>query len=551
MTLRLRLLIVLVGIVFAGLVVSDVATYASLRSYLYSQVDNQLQADAAPIGTQLVEGIGRRFGPINVVPPPGLWVQVRDASGNTYGNSVAYPLPPPTLPLQLPGSGDGGSESSLFNASSSGGSRVDYRVLAEPLEVGGTRVGTVIVAIPLNDLHHTLGRLLLIELLVSLAVLGGVGALAWWIVRRGLRPLDEMTSTAGAIAGGDLSRRVEEVDARTEVGQLGQAFNTMLAGIEHAFAARAASEERLRRFLADASHELRTPLTSIRGYAEIFDRGARDHPEDLATSMRHIREEAKRMSTLVDDLLLLARLDQRRPLARDEVDVAALARAAADAAHAADRDRPITCAAATPVTVTGDADRLRQVMDNLLSNALQHTAAGTPVEVRVHPDGPWAVIEVTDLGPGIEPEEQARIFEPFHRADPSRDRTTGGVGLGLAIVSAIAHAHGGSVGVISSGPAAGGGSETDAPPHNGGRTGSGATFWVRLPLAASPDAGRADAGRTDAGRADADRADAERADAERAGEGGAESADEPTDADGGTGVPSPSAGTAAEHLRVT
>ena len=485
MTLRLRLLIGLVGLVFVGLVVADVATYASLRSYLFSQVDSELQADAVPIGSEVLQAFGP-FGRARVIPPPGLWVQVRDQSGNVVSVPEAYPLAPPDLPLQLPGSGGTRSTPVLFDAKSSAAASVDYRVLAQPIQLNGQLVGTVVVAIPLNDLHHTLGRLLLIELLVTIGVLAGVGALAWWIVRRGLRPLDEMTATAGAIAGGDLSRRVEEVDERTEVGQLGHAFNTMLTGIELAFAAQAASEERLRRFLADASHELRTPLTSIRGYAEIFDRGARDRPEDLATSMRHIREEAKRMSTLVDDLLLLARLDQRRPLARDEVDIAAVARAAVEAAHAADPERPIGCAADATVAVTGDADRLRQVMDNLLSNALQHTAPGTPVDVRVRTDGPWAVVEVADRGPGIPPEEQEGIFEPFHRADPSRDRATGGVGLGLAIVSAIAHAHGGAVGVVSGesrDPARGGG---PAGPHDVGRAGPGATFWVRIPLVLAP-----------------------------------------------------------------
>ncbi len=484
MTLRLRLLIVLVGLVFVGLVVADVATYASLRSYLYSQVDSQLQADAVPIGSEVLQAFGP-FGRARVVPPPGLWVQVRDQSGNVVSVPEAYPLTPPDLPLQLPGSGSTSSRPVLFDAKSGGG-EVEYRVLAQPIQLNGQLVGTVVVAIPLNDLHHTLGRLLLIELLVTIAVLAGVGALAWWTVRRGLRPLDEMTAAAGAIAGGDLSRRVEEVDERTEVGQLGHAFNTMLTEIELAFAARAASEERLRRFLADASHELRTPLTSIRGYAEIFDRGARDRPEDLATSMRHIREEAKRMSTLVDDLLLLARLDQRRPLARDDVDIAAVARAAVDAAHAADPDRPIGCTADATVAVTGDADRLRQVMDNLLSNAVQHTAPGTPVDVRVGADGPWALVEVSDRGPGIPPEEQAGIFEPFHRADPSRDRATGGVGLGLAIVSAIAHAHGGAVGVVSNGSRDAPEATTPTGPDGGGGIGPGATFWVRIPLAPDP-----------------------------------------------------------------
>ena len=488
MTLRLRLLIVLVGLVAAGLLAADVATYASLRSYLFSQVDSQLQADAAPVGAWATQVFERPFRFATAIPPPGLWVQVRDASGTVVSRTEFFPLAPPNLPSQLPASGS--ANGALFNASSGGGSPVDYRVLATPIDLGGTQ-GTVVVAIPLNDVHHTLGRLLLIEVLVSLAVLGGVGVLAWWIVRRGLRPLDEMTATAGAIAGGDLSRRVETIDEHTEVGQLGQAFNTMLTGIEQAFAARAASEERLRRFLADASHELRTPLTSIRGYAEIFDRGARDRPEDLATSMRHIRAEANRMSALVDDLLLLARLDQRRPLARDDVDLGAVARAAVDGAHAADRDRPITFDADRLVTVVGDADRLRQVVDNLLANALQHTAPGTAVHVRVREDGPWAWVEVADRGPGIAPDEQASIFEPFHRADPSRDRATGGVGLGLAIVSAIAHAHGGTVGVASDGP--------------------GATFWVRLPLVhghhdpGDPDDPRADeAGHDTEGRVEDD-----------------------------------------------
>jgi two-component system OmpR family sensor kinase len=471
-TLRLRLLVVLVGMAAVGLLAADIATYASLRSYLFSQVDAQLQNDAVPIGQRVANAaVLGRPGVANVIPPPGLWVELRDQSGNTAGPFEAYPLPTPVLPLQLPGSGSSSTLPVLFDASSGGASPVAYRVLAEPIAVEGAQL-TVIVALPLNDLHHTLGRLLRIEVLVTLAVLAGLGALAWWMVRRGLRPLDEMTATAGAIAGGDLSKRVGATDERTEVGQLGQALNTMLTGIEQAFAARAASEERLRRFLADASHELRTPLTSIRGYAEIFDRGARDRPEDLATSMRHIKEEASRMSALVDDLLLLARLDHQRPLARDPVDLTAVAVSAVDAARVAAPDRHITPEVSGEVRVTGDADRLRQVFDNLLANTVRHTPEGSPVEVRVRSDGAWAWIEVIDHGPGIPVEEQTRVFEPFHRSDPSRARATGGVGLGLAIVSAIAHAHGGGVGVLSDGSRG----------HASGEN-PGATFWVRLPLA--------------------------------------------------------------------
>jgi two-component system OmpR family sensor kinase len=283
---------------------------------------------------------------------------------------------------------------------------------------------------------------------------------------------------------------VASTDERTEVGQLGNALNTMLTGIEGAFAARAASEERLRRFLADASHELRTPLTSIRGYSELFDRGARDRPEDLATSMRHIREEANRMSVLVDDLLLLARLDHQRPIALEHVDLAGIVTGAVDAARVSTPERAINLEATGPVPVVGDADRLRQVVDNLLANAAQHTPPGSPVDVSVTVPDAMARIEVSDHGPGVAVEEQAHIFEPFHRSDPTRARATGGAGLGLTIVSAIAHAHGGTVGVVSD-PAAGNGR-------------GGATFWVQIPVAgAAPDendaASRSDPG--DAGEA--------------------------------------------------
>jgi two-component system OmpR family sensor kinase len=468
-TLRRRLLIVLVGIVAVGLLVADVATYASLRSYLFSQVDQQLRGEVVPVTEAVVsqtQPFARRAP--GVIPPPGLWAQVRDQSGTIIGNTEGYPYPPPNLPTQLPPSGSTGS--ALFDAAGrSGSTTVSYRVLTESTVVQGISY-TAIVAIPLDNVHHTLGRLILVELFVSVAVLAGLGALSWWIVRRGLRPLDEMTTTAGAIAAGDLSRRVTSTDERTEVGQLGNALNIMLSGIEGAFAARAASEERLRRFLADASHELRTPLTSIRGYSELFDRGARDRPEDLATSMRHIREEANRMSTLVDDLLLLARLDHQRPITLDRVDLSSVLTAAVEAARVSAPGRDIGLEVPGPVPVTGDADRLRQVVDNLIANAVQHTPEGSPIEVRVTSETATARLEISDHGPGIAVAEQAHIFEPFHRSDPTRARSTGGVGLGLTIVSAIAHAHRGTVGVVSD-PSAG--------------DGTGATFWVRIPLATS------------------------------------------------------------------
>ena len=479
MTLRLRMTLVLVAIVAVGLLAADVITYTTLGSFLTSRVDAELTDSITPIGRALVAIINGPNGPIiprdtGGVPivPAGTFAELRDPSGTVLEVAGFAYGPGPVLPSQLPGSGlraNGPLFLVASGQSSRPGREISYRVEAEAVAVDGAAVGTVVVAIPLTEAHQTLGRLLLVEGLVTLVLLSGLGVLSWWIVRRELRPLDDMATTAGAIAAGDLSQRVSPEDDGTEVGRLGRALNTMLGEIEEAFDARRASEERLRRFLADASHELRTPLTSIRGYAELFDRGARNRPADLETSMYHIRSEADRMSELVDDLLLLARLDRERPVERDPVELRAVAEDAVAALRVAAPERTVTYVAPEPTWVLGDASRLRQVVDNLLTNAVRYTPAASPIEVRVWPAGPAAILDVIDHGPGIAPGERDRIFEPFHRSDPSRARATGGVGLGLAIVSAIAQAHEGEVGVV----------DTD---------GGGATFWMRLPLAAEPPA---------------------------------------------------------------
>jgi two-component system, OmpR family, sensor kinase len=330
-----------------------------------------------------------------------------------------------------------------------------------------------VVAIPLRDMNEALHRMLLVELIVALGVLLGLALLAWWVVKLGLRPLGQMEETAGAIAAGDLSRRIDVVDERTEVGRLGLALNEMMQQIESAFAARAASEGRLRRFVGDASHELRTPLTSIRGYAELFRRGAADHPEDLAKAMRRIEEEANRMGSLVDDMLLLARLDQGRPLEHRPVDLTRIARDAVDDARAVAPNRPIDYSPNGAIFVPGDEARLRQVLGNLLQNANRHTPPDTPVHVRVVNSDDEAVIEVADEGPGVPGEDPNRVFERFWRSDPSRTRASGGAGLGLSIVAAIAAAHGGRAEVQST-------------------AGIGSTFRVHLPHTApatlDPDA---------------------------------------------------------------
>ncbi len=510
MTLRTRLLLVLVGLVAAGLVVTDVVTYTQLRSFLVQRIEPQLEAAYFPASRELaavnqlrlpsgvlrsgvavhhVLGVtsgatatGVAGGGTGNLPPkrpaprtdhrqeagsfafagPALYTvaELVGHDGRVYGHAIPFyngdkPAPPPVLPDPLPT----GSRSRpvFFSAKSTGDTA--YQVLARPL---GARGLTVVVGIPLTEVTQTTGHLLWIEVLVSAVVLAGLGVLAWWIVRRGLRPLQDMATTAGSIAGGHLGLRVAPAEEHTEVGRLGLALNAMLGEIEQAFAARAASEDRLRRFLADASHELRTPLTSIRGHAELFELGSAQHPEDLATSMRHIREEAGRMNVLVDDLLLLARLDQQRPLEPAPVDLVTLGRRAVAGVEVLSPSYRLRLEAPPLLVAACDAERMRQVVDNLLGNAVRHSPPGEPVVLRLRSEGTAAVIEVADRGPGVAPEDAERIFEPFFRADFARDRATGGAGLGLAIVAAIVEAHGGSVGVR---------------PLQGGGT----SFFVRLP----------------------------------------------------------------------
>jgi two-component system, OmpR family, sensor kinase len=301
-----------------------------------------------------------------------------------------------------------------------------------------------------------------VEAVVILVVLALVAAGASFVVRLGLRPLDRITTQAGAVAAGSLSERVDPADGRTEVGRLGLALNAMLGRLETAFAEREASSERLRQFLADASHELRTPLASIRGYAELFRLGATEDPEALAKAMRRIEEEATRMGVLVEDLLALARLDEVPDRPHEPVDLATLAEDAVTDARAVAPDREISLAARDVPVVLADADGLRQVLANLLRNALTHTPAGTPVEVEVAHVGAEVVVEVRDHGPGLPPGDPQQLFGRFWRAEGGRTKGKAGAGLGLAIVAGIVEAHGGRV------------LAADAP-------GGGARFVVALP----------------------------------------------------------------------
>lgn len=473
MSIRLRLLAATLALVAMGLFVAGGATYGLLRSFLTERIDRQLVSARAGAGAALAqERLGRR-GPFpHRGPRPGVHVEeglagpvalLLDPLGNVV-SSAHFGFhsfqPPPSLPPKLPGSQGYLGEDMRFFSTEAAGSELRYRALATP---ASNRRGTVVVALPLANIEVTLRRLLVFELLVSAVVLVGVGVLALWVVRLGLRPLEAMAITADGIAGGDLTKRVEPSDSKTEVGRLGLALNAMLQRIEAAFAEQKAAEGRLRRFVADASHELRTPLTSIRGYAELFRREADLSPEDLAKTMRRIEEESGRMGKLVDELLLLARLDQGRPLDRGPVDLARLTADAVADARASAPERPIDLESPERLIIEGDEERLRQVAANLLSNAVAHTPEGSPIHVRLGEMHGMAALEVADEGPGIAPDERDRVFDRFYKVDASRKQAGGGMGLGLAIVASVVEAHGGRVELVSA-------------------SGQGARFLVNLPL---------------------------------------------------------------------
>jgi two-component system OmpR family sensor kinase len=364
----------------------------------------------------------------------------------------------------------------------------NWRVVAVTVLNNGTSA-VVVIGLPLRSVDDVLKHATLVVCGVGLLTLLLASLIASWTVSRAFRPLARVEKTAAAIAAGDLSRRVDVESPGTELGRLGSSLNAMLAHIETAFAARTASEGRMRRFAADASHELRTPLVTIRGFSELYRHGALSTEEDVATAMGRIESEAKRMGSMVEDLLLLARLDEQRPLQRKPVDLQLIAHDAVVDTQASDRTRSVSLigldgGSAAPAPVLGDEAKLRQVVGNLVGNALRYTPDGSPIELAVGvraADGGqrYSVIEVRDHGPGISDEDASKVFERFYRADTSRTRETGGSGLGLAIVAAIVGSHGGSVRVEA----------TD---------GGGATLVVSLPMR-DEDAGGPGDDRQDAG----------------------------------------------------
>jgi len=530
MSLRLKLITAVLVLVGIALAVSTLVGNAILKNYLLSPYDQNLVASqngaygyvqnyfngagATPRTNTAVDFI--TGGKINqvIVPTSGGYgpygfrqIQIPGPMLQTSPSwLVAHSGRPFTVPAQ---SGNG-----------------KWRVLLTSVQVpsgGSTVTGTMVIAVGVTSVYQTTGQLATIDWIVGLVVLALLGLVGVVVIRTSLRPLTEIEETAGAIAAGDLTRRVPERAPETEVGRLGRSLNVMLSQIEEAFDAQSQSEDaarrseaRMRQFLGDASHELRTPLTAIRGFAEYYRQrgGVRTADTDSAGPngigqltradldriMRRLEQESARMGVLVEDMLLLARLDQQRPLDTSPVDLLTLA---ADAVHdarmvAPDRAINLTVGSGAALLVNGDEVRLRQVIGNLMSNALSHTPEGTPIDIHVragnmaeiqsataspeeplaadlgpqawhgaHTTTPAAVLEVTDSGPGLTQEQADHVFERFYRADAAR--TKGGTGLGLAIVAALIAAHHGAVWVRT-------------------RPGRGATFAIALPL--TPEAVR-------------------------------------------------------------
>jgi two-component system OmpR family sensor kinase len=464
-SLRTRVMAAAALLVAITSLVTAVLSTTLLRSYLLSRSDAQLQ-DFAKVASRIVQR--QQLQPDAHSRPQTLpaqfLVEVIGANGKIQvpggplGSAKALPLSEAQLR-------DTGTPFTATSAGTAGGS---WRVLVERLSGGGH----LVIAYSLGDLNSTVTRLEVADALagaVAVILLAGIGLP---LMRASLAPLARIEAEAEAIAGGDLSRRIDHPARNTEVGRLAEALDVMLASIETAYLARAdgegralRSQERMRRFVADASHELRTPLTSVRGLAEYgLQQGDAATREELLRLMSQITGEADRMSRLVADLLLLARFDTGRPLERRPTDLASLAAEAVQRARVIDPGRPITIEAADPVIIDGDEERLQQVIDNLIGNALRHTPSGSPVAVTVTGSASHADLTVTDHGPGMTEEQASRVFERFYRTDDARTRERGGAGLGLAIAASLAAAHGGEITV-------------DTAP------GQGAAFHLRLPQA--------------------------------------------------------------------
>lgn len=486
MSLRTRLVCSVLGLLALGLVIAMGATFGALQDWKGQQNDDVLGAAGRELTAQLRGGasaaefaeaaeqgaVWRRLAADGDVPA---LFELRDRDGalvRSVGSGAPPRLPDPLGARFLPaprGGQNPDGERFVDAATARSGGEPNWLVRT-------SRLGEDILVVGMRTVRtdELLSRTRNVVLISGAAAMLVLALVSWRVIRRGMRPLDDIAATAGEIGSGELSRRVPQAPRHTEIGTLAAALNAMLGQLESAFAEREASEARLRRFVGDASHELRTPIATIRGYAELFRRGAASRPEDLAKILDRIESEAARVGVLVDELLLLARLDAGRPLHREPVELTELAADAVADAVVTEPDRDVRLVRDGSVTVTGDADRLRQVLGNLLGNALRHTPPETLTRVSVRAEDGRAVIEVADDGPGMTERERTQVFERFYRGDVSRGSAHGGAGLGLSIVAAVVAAHDGEVSVHS------------AP-------GEGTTFRVLLPI------------ETDSAAADSDR----------------------------------------------
>ena len=475
LSLRTQLVLVTSVLIALAIAVTSLVAISALRAQMVHQLDEEMKASSSSLVSSVGTSQTRQDGAVG-----SYRVYVLDQHGNVLHSIAGADQQAENEPV-LTG-WDSEKVKKYHETGTTVNSRTgsnDWRIMPISLESSTNgQASSMVIALPLKQTNQVVALVGVLTFAFGLATLAAAIAMTWVIVTRTFEPLARVEQTAAKIAAGDLSQRIEDYNPSNEIGNLAISLNTMLAQIESSFNAQAKSEAKMRRFVGDASHELRTPLVSIRGYSELYRQGALPNDEAVATAMGRIESESKRMGQLVEDLLTLARIDERRESKLAPFDLFHLAVDASNDAYATSPDREVSLVgltddvAPTSAPVIGDESRMRQVVTNLLTNAMRYTPAGTPLEIAVGvregvPGYPLSVIEVRDHGPGIHGEDRERVFERFYRTDTSRSRETGGTGLGLSIVAAILEQHDGSV-------------------HIEETPGGGATFVISLPFYPAP-----------------------------------------------------------------
>jgi len=475
LSLRTQLVVVTSVLIALAIAVTSLVAISALRAQMVHQLDEEMKASSSSLVSSIGTSQTRQDGAVG-----SYRVYVLDQHGNVLYSIAGADQQAENEPV-LTG-WDSEKVKKYHETGTTVNSRTgsnDWRIMPISLESSTNgQASSMVIALPLKQTNQVVALVGVLTFAFGLATLAAAIAMTWVIVTRTFEPLARVEQTAAKIAAGDLSQRIEDYNPSNEIGNLAISLNTMLAQIESSFNAQAKSEAKMRRFVGDASHELRTPLVSIRGYSELYRQGALPNDEAVATAMGRIESESKRMGQLVEDLLTLARIDERRESKLAPFDLFHLAVDASNDAYATSPDREVSLVgltddvAPTSAPVIGDESRMRQVVANLLTNAMRYTPAGTPLEIAVGvredvPGYPLSVIEVRDHGPGIHGEDRERVFERFYRTDTSRSRETGGTGLGLSIVAAILEQHDGSV-------------------HIEETSGGGATFVISLPFYPAP-----------------------------------------------------------------